>query len=143
MTWVLTIDEVPPSGNLLKRMHWARYSALLWSWWWWIRTAEGFQDIPKATRRRRVVITRHGRGALDRDNLYAAVKPVVDVLRPAKHEAGTYKTGKKAGQPWTRERIGHGLILEDDVAHLDLEVFQDQLQKGQVPHITIEIEDWP
>ena len=143
MSWTLTIPEVPPSGNILKRMHWARYSKLLERWWWLVRTASGFASVPPPTGKRRLTITRHAARTLDRDNLYASVKPVVDVLRPPKHEVGRYKTGKKAGQYWSRKRIGHGLILDDDQDHLELVVQQAPLGKGQHPHLVLVLEDIP
>jgi hypothetical protein len=143
VTWSLTIPKVPPSGNVIKRMAWPVYGRLLHEWFWLIRAAPGFMDIPPADCRRRLTLTRFGRGTLDRDNLYASMKPVIDVLRPPKHEEGYYKTGKKAGQHWTRRRIGHGLILEDDAAHLDLIVEQRPLNKGENPHLVVMLEDAP
>ena len=141
MTWTLTIAEVPPSGNLIKRMHWARYAKLLERWWWLVRTARGMDDVPTASGKRKLTITRHGVRPLDRDNLYASMKPVIDVLRPPKHEEGYYKTGKKAGQYWSRKRIGHGLIQEDDQNHLELVVQQAPLTRGQKPHLVLVLDD--
>lgn len=141
MTWTLTIPEVPPSGNVQRRLHWARYKDLLERWYWLIRTARGFGAVPPPSGRRRLTITRHGARALDRDNLWASMKPVVDVLRPPKYERGVYATGKKAGQVWTRQRIGHGLILEDDAAHLELVVLEGQRKPGEAPHLVLVLED--
>jgi hypothetical protein len=143
MSWTLTIHEVPPSGNVIKRLHWARYSKLLERWWWLVRTARGMEDVPTASGKRKLTITRHGVRPLDRDNLYASMKPVIDVLRPPKHEDGYYKTGKKAGQYWSRKRIGHGLIREDDAANLELVVLQEPLPRGQVPHLELHFENIP
>ena len=99
--------------------------------------------MPAPTGKRRLTITRHGARPLDRDNLYASVKPVVYVLRPPKVERGVFKSGPKKGQAWERRRIGHGLILEDDAAHLDLVVQQEPLRKGQHPHLVLVLEDIP
>lgn len=143
MSWTLTIPEVPPSGNVLKRLHWAPYGALLKRWFWLVRAAQGFSQIPKATGKRRLTITRRGARPLDRDNLYASVKPVVDVLRPPKVERGVFRSGPKKGQAWERRRIGHGLILEDDAAHLELVVQQAPLPRGQKPHLVLVLEDIP
>lgn len=141
MTWTLRLPGTPPSGNLLKRMHWAEYKRLLERWFLIVRCAPGFVRIPPASGRRRLVITRRGARALDRDNLWASMKPVIDVLRPAKWETGTYRSGAKKGLRWSRARIGHGLIQEDDAAHLELEVRQEPLPKGEAPHLVLVLED--
>lgn len=141
MTWTLIVPEVPPSGNIIKRLHWTRYSDLLERWFFLVRCTDGFLDIPEATGRRRLVIIRRGVRPLDRDNLYASMKPVIDVLRPPKRESGVYKSGKREGQAWTRARIGHGLIQEDDAAHLELVVNQEHLPHGQKPHLVLEFTD--
>ncbi len=133
----LVIQEVPPSGNIQKRLHWARYSKLLARWFMLVRTAPGFLDIPGPVGRRSVTLIRHGTRLLDRDNLYSSMKPVLDVLRPRKKEEGWFKSGPRQGQYWTRERIGHGLIIDDDPAHLNLEVLQVKTTKGQDPFLEI------
>jgi hypothetical protein len=141
VTWTLIIPEVPPSGNVIKRMAWPVYGRLLREWFWLVRAADGFVDVPEAFGKRNLTLIRFGRGTLDRDNLYASMKPVIDVLRPSLHQEGFYKTGKKAGEYWSRHRIGHGLIKEDDAAHLELDVRQRPLAKGEKPHLWIILED--
>jgi len=141
MTWTLTIPEIPPSGNLIKRMHFTVYGKLLRQWFWLVRSAPGFIDIPEASGKRKLTITLYGKNTRDRDNLYASMKPVIDVLRPSLHQEGYYKTGARAGEYWSRHRIGHGLIQEDDPAHLDLTVQQAHLRAGQRPRLVIELED--
>ena len=143
MTWTLIIPEVPPSGNIIKRLHWTAYSRLLERWFFLVRCTDGFLDVPTAGCRRRLTITRRGTRPLDRDNLYASMKPLIDVLRPAKREEGYYRTGKRKGEYWSRARIGHGLIQEDDAAHLDLVVQQEPLPRGQKPHLVLILEDMP
>lgn len=141
--WRLVIPQVPKSGNLLLRMHWARYHQILQSWYYLLRGADGFLDVTRPQGKRYVTIVRHGIRKLDRDNLYSSMKPVVDVLRQPRHESGVYKGGLKAGQAWSRERIGHGLILEDDEEHLRLEVKNASLLKGQKPYLEVFISDLP
>lgn len=142
MTWILRIPAIPPSGNVTKRMHWARYSDLMELWWLLVRAAPGFPEIPKATGPRRVTVELHGKRRMDRENRMFSVKPLVDVMRPPKFERGIYgPKAKKAGQPWTRNRIGHSLILEDDEDHLDLVVTWVPLLKGEAPHTVVKIED--
>lgn len=142
MSWELTVNAIPPSGNKLKRMHWARYSQLMRDWYGLIRVSPAFVFIPKAVGKRWVGITRVSARELDRDNLWASVKPVVDVLRPAKFEQGVYKSGKCKGETWIRQRIGHGLILDDCAKLLELNVQQRKPQAGENKEFTIiEIED--
>ncbi len=143
MTWALRIETIPPSGNIIKRMKWPVYAKLLREWFWLVRSAPGFIDIPEASCRRKLTISLHGKNSRDRDNLYSSMKPVIDVLRPSKHEEGHYKGGAKAGQYWSRHRIGLGLIQEDDTAHLELVVQQLPLVRGQNPHLILELDDLP
>ena len=143
MTWTLIVPDVPPSGNVIKRLHWTAYGRLLDRWFFLVRCTDGFLDVPTASGKRRLTITRRGVRPLDRDNLYASMKPVIDVLRPPKRESGVYKSGKREGQAWTRARIGHGLIQEDDSAHLELVVHQEPLPRGQKPHLVLKLEDLP
>lgn len=140
-TWTITIDRVPPSGNVTMRMHWQRYRKLLHDWYYLIRSAPGFVNISRPTGKRWVLIIRHGRKPMDRENRFFSMKPVIDVLRPPRSESGIYKTGKRQGQPWSRERIGHGLILDDDEIHLDEHVIDEPLGKGKKPYLTIIISD--
>jgi len=140
-TWALVINRVPPSGNVLRHMHWSAYTKLMEEWFGLVRAAKGFLDISRPTGKRWVLIVRHGKRPLDRDNLYSAMKPVVDILRPPRHNEGTHKTGPKAGQAWSKDRIGHGLILEDDEKVLELKVQNGVLEKGQEPYTTIIISD--
>ena len=141
-TWRLSIPQVPKSGNILLRMHWARYHQVLLEWFYLVRGADGFLDITRPSGKRWVTILRHGIKKLDRDNLYSSVKVVVDVLRPSKHESGIYKGGAKSGQPWVRDRIGHGLILDDDDDHLRLEVKNAPLPNGRKPYLEVFISDF-
>lgn len=140
-TWALVINEVPPSGNVIKHMHWAVYSKLMDRWFFLVRCAKGFLDISRPTGKRWVLIIRHGKRPLDRDNLYTAMKPVVDILRPPSYKCGVHKSGKKKDQPWEKTRIGHGLILEDDEKVLELKAINGKLEKGQDPYTTIVISD--
>ena len=141
--WRLVIPKVPKTANVLLRMHWARYHQILQEWYFLVRSADGFLDIGRPTGKRWVTIYRHSSHKVDRDGLYASVKPVLDVLRPKRHETGVYKGGMKCGQTWVRDRIGHGLILEDDEDHLELKVKNAPLEKGRKPYLEIIISDSP
>jgi hypothetical protein len=140
--WTLRIPDVPPSANVTRHMHWSQYSKLMSAWFMMVRCADGFLDISRPTGKRWITIVRYGKRALDRDNVYSAMKPVVDILRPPKDEHGVYGPKcKKAGQPWRKFRIGHGLILEDDETNLELIVRNGELPKGVKPYTTITISD--
>lgn len=140
-SWTLTIQRVPVSANVSRDRHWGHRLAALKEWFYLVRAAEGFLEISRPTGKRWVLIVRHGKSPLDRDNLWASVKPIVDVLRPPRHDEGVHKTGAKKGEFWSRDRMGHGLILEDDDAHLDLKVINGPLGKGETPYTTIRISD--
>jgi len=143
MTWALRIETIPPSGNIIKRMKWPVYAKLLRQWFWLVRAAPGFIDTPEASCRRKLTISLHGKNSRDRDNLYSSMKPVIDVLRPSKHEEGYIKSGPRKGEYWSRHRIGLGLIQDDDTAHLELVVQQLPLPRGQNPYLVLELQDLP
>lgn len=140
--WKLTLNAPAQSGNVVLRMHWRTYNKTLAKWYWLVRGAAGFVGVPKASGKRRLTVQIHGKRAMDFENRVFACKALVDILRPFKREAGIYASGKKKGQPWTRERIGHGLVIDDDDTHLDLNVPPVmKLLPGQTPFITLTLED--
>jgi hypothetical protein len=141
--WRLRVDAVPPSGNVLKRMHWRLYENLIKKWFLLIRAAEGFLKVSKPTGKRWILMIRHAHRMIDKDNRYFATKPIVDVLRPAKHTSGIFKTGKRAGQPWSRDQLGHGLIREDNDANVETMVVCRLIPRNQKPFTEIIISDIP
>jgi hypothetical protein len=141
--WMLTLPGVTLSANVLRHMHWAKYAKVMEAWFYLVRGAEGFLDISRPTGKRWVVIERHGKRDLDRDNLYSSVKPLVDVLRPPLRQTGVRKSGPQKGQSWDKSRIGHGLILEDDDKHLELVVKNALLKKRMKPYMVVIISDSP
>jgi hypothetical protein len=51
------------------------------TWWWLVRGAEGFLQIPRASGRRRLTIERHARTrAQDEANVFGGTKGLVDDL---------------------------------------------------------------
>jgi hypothetical protein len=79
----LTIPDIPPGPNGrrgLFRLHWAARRRLFESWAWLVTTA--LHRRPDAALKKRVSVSIHQvrRRALDRDNLYASCKPVLDAL---------------------------------------------------------------
>jgi len=116
MTWALRINRPTPSQNTRDGQHWARRHRDKGAWWWSIRAAEGFLDIPRATGRRRLTIERHGRKLLDMDNMAAGCKALVDVI---KHR---------------------GLILDDNPAACEL-VFRQATPCLLAPFTLVTLED--
>ena len=143
MRWVLDIPFLTPCGNKIMRMHHMHYHSLVQKWYKLVEKAAGFDAIPPATSKRRVTIIRFTHHPLDDENLSFAAKPIFDVLRPDRWMEGVYKTGKKAGQPWKSHRIGHGLIQEDDPAHVERKYEVEKPPKGVKPFIRIVIETLP
>lgn len=143
-TWRIRIEKLIPTGNVLKRMHFRVYAKLMETLFWQVRAADGFVDIAQPKGRRWLVVLRYTPRTPDKENTYFAAKPLIDILRPMKITSGIYgpKT-KKAGQPWRKEQIGHGLILEDDPDHLTYWVKTKKLQKGDTPHTEFILSDAP
>jgi hypothetical protein len=117
----IVLPIATPSLNETHRMHWAKRSRLSKQLSLMI-LASGRHE--KATGRRRLVITRKGKRALDKDNAYGGCKMLIDELKRA------------------------GLIVDDDAANVELEVRQERLAKGERPHTVVEIADpvaseWP
>lgn len=99
-------------------MPWIDRWELKREWFYRIRAAKGFLDIPKATGPRRLMVERHGRGTLDTSNLIGGLKGIIDNL------------------------VELGLFTDDHPAHLRLELpSQHPLKKGEHPHTILIIED--
>ncbi len=122
----LVINKVTPSGNELLRLHWAArkkeqnfFAALLLGQ---IRQWEHINDFAgdgtiKATGKRRVTITRHGKRTLDTDNGYSGLKLLLDEL------------------------VKFKLLIDDKPTHCELIFLQEKLQKNCDPHTIITLED--
>ena len=82
MTWKIVVEMPTPSPNELNRMHWAERRRLKETFGWLLASAlNKLPKIPKATGPRRLVIERHGRKALDQDNLAGGAKGLVDCIK--------------------------------------------------------------
>lgn len=115
-----------PTNNELIRMHFMEYRRLKND----LKILLGLElrDLPKDIRAKlplskcKVVFTRLCPRKIDWDNGAASLKPVLDLLRPLKITQGTYKTGPKAGKAYTREQGCFGVIRDDDMDNLAVEV---------------------
>ncbi|MDU7524537.1 MAG: hypothetical protein E7K72_24735 [Roseomonas mucosa] len=81
-----------------------------------------------------MTITRHGKGELDRDNLYGGVKVLLDVLRPMTYDA---KTGKAL------HKRGLGVIRDDRPELCELVVEQVKIGRKDAPRTVIVVEEMP
>ena len=82
MTWIIKVEAATPSPNELNRMHWAERRRLKETFGWLLASAlNKLPKIPKATGPRRLVIERHGRKALDQDNLAGGAKGLIDCIK--------------------------------------------------------------
>jgi hypothetical protein len=90
-------------------------------WYWVIRAAPGFIDVPKAKGKRHLLIQRYGKGKpLDPDNLIGGAKCVIiDNLKDM------------------------GLIVDDSSKWLTLDAENMQLPKGESSHTVLYLKDVP
>ena len=117
MIWRIEIPVATPSINELHRYHWAERRRLKETFGWLLVSAlNKLPKIPKATGPRRLVIERHGRKALDQDNLAGGAKGLVDCIKEQR------------------------LILDDNPTDCQMEFRQVVSRKGG-PHTTIYLED--
>jgi len=91
------------------------------TWYWIIRAAPGFIDVPRAEGKRHLRIERYGRGKpLDIDNLFGGAKCVIiDNLKDM------------------------GLLVDDSCKWLSLDAENMKLPKGKTPHTVIILKDLP
>jgi hypothetical protein len=73
------IPWVPPSNNVIHRMHWSAQRQLVQTAAGYILGAVGL-PASQETHRVRVRIIMYRRRALDRDNAFGAAKPIFDAL---------------------------------------------------------------
>ena len=117
MTWKIVVEMPTPSPNELNRMHWAERRRLKETFGWLLASAlNKLPKIPKATGPRRLVIERHGRKALDQDNLAGGAKGLIDCIREQR------------------------LILDDNPNVCQME-FRQVVERRGGPHTVIFLED--
>lgn len=109
-----------PSLNTRKREH--KFSSGSWrkKWEKLILSEvmrQGGKEALAAKGKRKLIIERHGKKKLDRDNLFGGCKELIDELRAFK------------------------LIINDDSANVELEVVEAPLGKGQTPHTVVILQD--
>ena len=117
MTWIIKVEAPTPSPNELNRMHWVERRRLKESFGWLLVSAlNKMPKIPKATGPRHLVIERHGRKALDEDNLAGGAKGLIDCIKEQK------------------------LILDDNPQDCRME-FRQVVSRRDGPHTVIYLEE--
>ena len=115
--WTFTLPFPTPSLNEIQGHHWAwareQKSVIRWAL---ASALNRIKPISKAEGKRKVVISRHGKGILDRDNLVGGCKWLIDAIR---------------------ER---GLILDDCDASLYL-VVEQVVNRKITPYTEVTIEE--
>lgn len=115
MTATIVIPEASPSLNTFFHRHWRTEHAVKKRWALMLLARS--RHVPKAKGKRRVVVQRIGKQALDHDNFVGGLKGCIDSMRKL------------------------GLLVDDDAAHLQLVCEQHRLPKGEDPHTVITITD--
>ena len=114
----LTIPDIPvgPNGPRgLMRMHWTKRRKYMDKWSWLVRQALGWPGILEpAPDKARVTIVQHRKRLMDKDNLYASCKPLLDAC------------------------VDWQLLYDDSPSHCELEVQQCVTTDGVHTDITIE-----
>jgi len=108
-----TLTTLPPSPN--KRVHWAVKRKMRDEYAWLMIQAMGVPRL-KVLGKARVDIVRYAIRMMDKDNLYASMKQVIDALRMAH------------------------IIVDDTEEHITLTVTQERVhaKKDQRVEITVE-----
>ena len=111
------MDFLIPSANELNQMFWATRHRMKERLGWVLRSALNRQEaIPPATAKRKLTIIRVGKRSLDKDNLYAGCKMLIDCITQAR------------------------LLVDDSPTWVDLEVDQEKCGKTK-PRTKIILED--
>lgn len=88
------------------------------AWYWLVRCAKGFLDVPRATGKRHVHIQRAGKRPVDLDNLIGGAKLcIVDNLKKWK------------------------LLIDDDQKNMTISCENIPLKPGEKPHTIVILED--
>jgi len=111
----IVLPEASPSLNTFMRAHWTKQRRIkaMWSKLVLAHLPRGGQ----ATGKRRLTVERHGKRAIDLDNLAGGLKPIIDCLRAFK------------------------LLVDDNPMMMELVVRNEKLARGQAPHTVLVLED--
>ena len=116
-SWAIRVPMPTPSLNQIQGKHWRVIHRMTQNMQTAVMVAcANGPAIPKATGKRKVLITRHGKGILDADNLAGGAKSLIDALKL------------------------RGLLLDDDPAHVEV-VYRQVLERTAKPYTSVEIQE--
>lgn len=111
------LPEATPSLNTFMRLHWTKRRRVKDGWARLVLAHMPRGIGVEAAGKRRLTVERHGKRAIDLDNLAGGLKPVIDTLRAFR------------------------LLVDDDPASMELTVRNVRLARGEKPHTVIVLED--
>jgi hypothetical protein len=113
----IVLPEATPSLNTFIRLHWTKRRRVKDSWSRLVLAHLPRGPGVEATGKRRLTVERHGKRAIDLDNLAGGLKPVIDTLRAFR------------------------LLVDDNPLMMELAVRNAKLARGEAPHTVILLED--
>mgnify|MGYP003520425803 FL=1 len=121
----VSIAELPPTMNVIKRMHWAKYGRTRNQIAWLVRVALAGHQLPDdPIKRCEITVVRYARRLLDEDNLPSSAKIILDVLQPISK----------------RNPSGIGVIYSDAPEFARVHVKQEKVGKADV-RMVVRIEE--
>lgn len=112
LAFSMRLDEATPSNNTVKGMHFHAYKKLRQSFSAKVLAALGGKSPAASVQVAGVFIARHCSGALDWDNAYGGLKPLLDCLVA----------------PSARNPSGLGVLLDDNPANMPEPPYVRQLK---------------
>lgn len=113
----IVLPDASPSLNTFMRAHWAVRKRIKKHWGDLVMVALPRGPGIEATGKRRLTVERHGKRAIDVDNLAGGLKPIIDTLRAFR------------------------LLVDDNPMMMELAVSNVTLAKGEKPHTVLVLED--
>jgi len=85
MKWTIVLPLATPSGNVVLRQHFRTRAVENLAMAWHLAGAlNKLPKIPPASGKRRLTVERHGKKALDADNLAAGAKGLIDAVKASR-----------------------------------------------------------
>jgi hypothetical protein len=113
----IVLPEASPSLNTFMRAHWAVRKRIKSHWGDLVMASLPRGPGVEATGKRRLTVERHGKRAIDVDNLAGGLKPIIDTLRAFR------------------------LLVDDNPMMMELAVSNVKLARGEKPHTVLMLED--
>jgi len=113
----IVLPDASPSLNTFLRAHWAVRKRIKKHWGALVLASLPRGPGVEATGKRRLTVERHGKRAIDVDNLAGGLKPIIDTLRAFR------------------------LLVDDNPLMMELLVSNVKLAKGEQPHTVLVLDD--